>query len=192
MKLWTIWAMIHSLSALQPYRPAHKSLVPVCLFGMMCLAPMFCVAAICGDDRDKVINEYIESSSVFVPECSNFSRTAHSQHFSFKELNTGDFAWAILQDDLLIGIETTRTNYDGGGLTINSGYRNPFHNAKITGSATDSRHLHGDAVDFRSEQANWDSIREAGKKAAACSEPQMLSGWGHVHLDWRGDCPPNW
>jgi len=146
----------------------------------------------CQDERDKIIEEYVSKQLFFVPVCSDFTRDAHSPHFSFPELNGGDYPWAILRDGLLQGIEQTRSNFGGVPLTINSGYRNPVHNAGIAGAATDSQHTHGAAVDFAANQTTWDSLQRAGKRAGACSEPQILSGWGHVHVDWRGACPPNW
>jgi hypothetical protein len=163
--------------------------------GVLCVAVFVSALALgvnCGDNRDKIIKEYVDGSLAFLPQCSDFTQNGHSSHFSFKELNTGDYTWAILRDNMLKGIEDTRTNYGGSALAVNSGYRNPVHNSGISGSATDSRHIHGDAVDFQSDQTAWDSLRKAGKKAGACSEPQTLSGWGHVHVDWRGDCPLNW
>jgi hypothetical protein len=149
------------------------------------------VDARCGDDRDKVIKEYVDGNLSFVPQCLDFTQNRRSTHFLFTELNTGDFSWAILRDDMLKGIEETRSNNGGVALTINSGYRNPIHNEGVS-TATDSQHIHGTAVDFGSDQASWDFLQRAGKKAGACTEPQQLSGWGHVHVDWRGACPPNW
>jgi len=150
------------------------------------------LCATCQDERDKIIQEYVKESSSFVPVCSDFSRDAHASHFSFAELNSGDYSWAILRDRMLKGIDDTRLNFGGSALVINSGYRNPVHNAGISGAATDSQHTHGSAVDFASSQTNWEFLQRSGKQAGACTEPQNLSGWGHVHVDWRGECPPNW
>jgi hypothetical protein len=144
----------------------------------------------CGDERDKIIDEYVKSGPNFVPGCNEFSQGTHTEHFSFKELNTGDYAWAILRTELLSGVELIRTNF-GGSLIINSAYRNPAHNDAISG-AVDSRHVHGDAVDIRADQATWTTVRAASKNSKACVEPQALSGWAHVHADWRGACPLNW
>ncbi len=165
------------------------------LVGAIVLVPTAHVSASepCNDDRDKIIKEYVDASIEFTPSCNDFTQSDHSDHFSFSELNSGDFSsWAILRSAMLSGIEKTRTNNGGVALTVNSGYRNPNHNAQIPGSAKNSRHVHGDAVDFQSSSDNWDTLRKAGKDADACSEPQDLSGTGHVHLDWRGTCPANW
>lgn len=146
----------------------------------------------CNDERDTMVKEYVDLGVDLRPSCGDFTQNAHSAHFSFAELNSGDFSWAILRTTLLTGIENTRTNNGDSALTVNSGYRNPKHNATIPGSAPNSRHVHGDAVDFQSSADTWDSVRKAGKNAGACSEPQELSGTGHVHLDWRGTCPAGW
>jgi hypothetical protein len=148
-------------------------------------------AATCGDERDQLIQEYAGASVSFLPDCSSFTKSGHSSHFAFSELNTGDYLWAILTNRLLKGIEDTRTNTAGTALVVTSAYRNPLHNGRVSG-ATDSQHIHGTAVDFKSDQLTWDMLQRAGKQAGACSEPQGLSGWGHVHLDWRGPCPANW
>lgn len=146
----------------------------------------------CNDERDTIVKEYTDLGVDFQPTCGDFTQDAHSANFSFAELNSGDFSWAILRATLLTGIEKTRSNNGDSALTVNSGYRNPKHNATIPGSAPNSRHVHGDAVDFQSSADTWDSLRKAGKDAGACSEPQDLSGTGHVHLDWRGTCPAGW
>jgi len=157
------------------------------------LAGSLFASAACNDDRDKMIKEYVDQTIDFTPACGDFTSDGHSTHFTFAELNTGDFsAWAILRGSLLSGIETTRTKNGNASLTVNSAYRNPKHNSGVEGAAKNSRHLHGDAIDFQSDEDSWGGLRQAGKDASACAEPQALSGTGHVHLDWRGTCPANW
>ncbi len=146
----------------------------------------------CGDPRDQIIAEYPAYHVDFTPSCPEFTQGAHSEHFTFAELNSGDYTWAIVRLTLLTGIESTRINNGSAPLKLNGGYRNPAHNATVPHSAPSSRHVHGDAVDFASDQSAFDALRAAGKKANACAEPSGMSGYGHVHLDWRGTCPPTW
>ena len=60
----------------------------------------------CNDVRDQIIAEYITYHVGYTPVCSNFTETASSAHFTFAELNTGTYTWAILQAYFLTGIET--------------------------------------------------------------------------------------
>jgi hypothetical protein len=146
----------------------------------------------CGDERDTIIAEYVALSLPFVPRCDDFTQQSSSRHFQFNELNSGRYKWAILRSSMTTGIDHVHGNYRGR-LRVNSGYRNPRHNASVTGSAKrDSRHMHGDAVDLQSTETTFDQIRDAGRDAGACVEPASISGYGHVHLDWRGKCPINW
>ena len=85
-----------------------------------------------------------------------------------------------------------RTGNGNVPLIINSGYRNPAHNASIPGAATQSRHMFGDAADIASNAGTWQALRAAGKSCGACVEPLRVSGPGHVHVDWRGGCPQEW
>jgi Peptidase M15 len=149
------------------------------------------LSAPCGDERDSLVAEYVQANGPFKPSCGDFTRESHSAHFTFAELNSGDFSWAILRAELLAGIEQTRQSY-GDPLNVNSGYRNPAHQQSVNGAVIDSRHVHGDAVDFASVESTWKRVRDAGKQAGACAEPLVLSGSAHVHLDWRGPCPVNW
>jgi len=137
----------------------------------------------CGDERDQIIQEYVDFGVNFVPTCGDFTQDASSAHFSFAELNTGDYSWAIIRDRLLTGLETTRSNY-GYPMLVNSGYRNPARNARI-GGASQSRHMYGDAADIAAGDCpTWNALAEAACRAGAWVEPISLSGVGHVHMDW--------
>ena len=85
----------------------------------------------CGDQRDTIIAEYPQYGVAFTPTCADFTQTAHSAHFSFARLNSGDYTWAIIRNSLLTGLECVRTGNGNVALTINSGYRNPAHNAAV-------------------------------------------------------------
>jgi hypothetical protein len=77
---------------------------------------------------------------------------------------------------------------------LDSGYRNPAHNAAI-GGAADSQHMFGTAVDFATfgDLAMWNTLRGLALNAGACVEPRGQSSLNHLHADWRsGGCPTGW
>jgi hypothetical protein len=145
----------------------------------------------CGTERDSIIAEYGQYNVALTPTCGDFTQTAHSAHFSFAELNSGDYSWAIIRNSLLSGLECVRTGNGNAALTLNSGYRNPAHNAAV-GGESQSRHMFGDAADIASNAQTWDPLHNAGKSCGACVEPRSATFPGHVHVDWRGGCPQGW
>lgn len=149
-------------------------------------------ASPCNDDRDTLITEYSDYRVNLRPACADFTRDAHSAHFTFNELNGGDYPWAILRGDLLSGLEAIRERNGNVPLTINSGYRNPRHNAGIRGAARQSQHMYGTAADLASTVTTWQILHDHAKACNACVEPLDVSGPGHVHVDWRGRCPSRW
>ncbi|MGE0129646.1 MAG: D-Ala-D-Ala carboxypeptidase family metallohydrolase [Blastocatellales bacterium] len=151
----------------------------------------YAVEQLCNDTRDTIRIEYQTYNVAFLPVCEDFTQDAHSAHFAFNELNSGDYNWAIIRNVLLTGLENTRTNYFDLPLIINSGYRNPARNS-VAGGAINSRHVYGDAADIASNQSDWQGKSTAARLAGACIEPVEQSGFGHVHADWRGPCPAGW
>ncbi len=145
----------------------------------------------CGDARDRIIQEYINFRVSLRPTCASFTRTKRSANFSFAELNGSDYPFAILTDRLLNGLENVRRRNGNRPLGLTSGYRNPARNRRV-GGASQSRHMYGDAADIGSNATTFDPLRRAGKGSGACCEPKSLSGTGHVHVDYRGACPPGW
>jgi uncharacterized protein YcbK (DUF882 family) len=159
----------------------------------------------CNDDLDVLIKEYSSSlyAADFIPNCSDFTATSHSLNFTFQELNTDEKnhipTWAILRNTLLMGIEQIRAGYGGVALTIKSGYRSPSVNYNIeilnnVRPAPASRHVHGDAVDIKSNASTWQDLHNAAHNAGACVEPEKNSKSAHVHADWRPRalCKPLW
>jgi hypothetical protein len=111
-------------------------------------------------------------------------------HFTFAEIQSNDGApWALFT--IFENMESWRTNY-GAALSLNRGYTTPRHNASIPGAATNSQHIYGTAADVASGSGDWQAKRDAAKLAGACCEPLSISGYGHVHGDWRGTCPAGW
>ena len=152
----------------------------------------------CGDVRDSIISEYENTTlnqTGYIPYCGDFTDSASTPHFTFAELNTGDYSWAILEPQLLTGIENIRSNAGNNPLTVSSCYRNPAHNARV-GGKPDSQHMLGLAVDFATydEETIWNQLDAAAKAASACVEPSnLILNYNHLHADWRaGGCPQGW
>lgn len=71
----------------------------------------------------------------------------------------------------------------GGPATVNSGYRNVAYNASV-GGAEYSRHMYGDACDFKSSSASLGALGEICDDLGAGYVGYYDT---HVHCDWRND-----
>lgn len=163
----------------------------------------------CGDDRDNLIAEYDEYGVNLQPECAWFTQSAHSQHFTFNQINYPcisqggpEYSWALFAQPLLIpassgyGLDRWQEYYteltgDQRPRTINSGYRDPFQN-ELCGGATQSQHQYGTAVDFRNvtrTENEWNNMwSAAGLSGARADWREPRNGpckIGCVHADWR-------
>ena len=141
-----------------------------------------------------IIQEYTTYGVTLNPDCADFTQTAHSVYFTFSELNTGDYQWALIRLPLTVaassgyGLDAWRTNY-GSSRIVNSAYRNPARNAAV-GGAPQSRHMFGDAVDLRNQGgtlAEWNAMVAAATTAGAdFIEPQNgPCALACTHADWR-------
>lgn len=142
----------------------------------------------------QIIREYNTFGVNLNPQCEYFTQSRASVYFSFGELNTGDFSWALIRDPLItvassgIGLDKFREEF-GASRIVNSAFRNPARNSSI-GGAPQSRHMFGDAADIRNEsgtQMEWDEMVFASQNANAdFIEPiEGPCGLACVHLDWR-------
>ena len=153
--------------------------------------------AACGDARDSMIAEYSTNNTPFLPICSDFTQTSPDSHWTFPQLNSGTYQWAIIGPYFTTGLVGVQNS--AGNLTLNSAYRNPAAEKAAAANANShyppgSRHQYGDAADLATgnNQTTFTSIRTAGLQNGACGEPQTNSGLGHVHLDWRQLAPLKW
>lgn len=137
----------------------------------------------CGDERDDIVQEYVDSNLSTVPTCDHFTADRSSPNFTFAEMNSGDHRWAWIEADLLDGLENTRRRY-GAPMTITSGYRCPERN-EMVGGVRNSRHQFGDTVDVSAEtrEEQRDLIRAATRSGArkVLGYPRYRR---HVHLEW--------
>lgn len=153
----------------------------------------------CGDPvLDDIIQTYHDAyyyAGTEIPTCHEFNQATATQYFTHAELSQGNgTTWAWLKTSLVIaagngyGADEWRTQY-GGPRTATSGYRTPAHNHELSHSASDSRHMHGDALDLNNDtgtQTEWNAMVSAAQLAHAdYIEPQGDSGLAHVHADWR-------
>ncbi len=147
----------------------------------------------CGDpQKDAPIAEHEnpQYQQTWAPACGDLANSAGSAHFSFSELNSGHYSWAIIRDYFLSGTECVRAAGENQPMTVNSGYRNPAKQMQVNPGSPDSRHTRGDAADV----AETNPTRRLkfkqtwGPGCGACVEPlDDTPTW--VHFDWRGKCP---
>ena len=144
------------------------------------------------DGIDTIRQQYIDMKKKRMPSRGEFLSGGASRKgfFKFKEIQSRDGApWAVFT--ALDRLDEWRENY-GGPLKVNRGFSTPRHNAKIKGAAKNSQHLYGTAADIDSDASDWHAKRDAAREAGACLEPLAISGYGHVHGDWREQCPAGW
>lgn len=134
----------------------------------------------CGDERDKLADEYLSSAVTIKPKCQDFTQAR-------QDLNFGDYSWALLKLGMTAGLASWST----GGSPIASAYRNPVHNRSV-GGASDSKHMWGVAVDVGNvtqSVAEHRRLRAAALRAGA-NWIEGLNGpckLRCVHADWRKD-----
>lgn len=89
--------------------------------------------------------------------------------------------YAIVQPHAIVSLQSLRDQV--GAIGINSGYRSPAYNAGLSGSATYSRHMYGDAFDMDPLAASLATLENA-----CVGEGGMLVEYTtHVHCDFRFD-----
>ncbi len=144
------------------------------------------------DPIDTIRQQYIDMAKRRTPSRTEFITSGRSKKgfFRFEEIQSRDGApWAVFT--ALDHLDEWRENY-GAPLRVNRGFSTPRHNSKIKGAAKNSQHLYGTAADIDSDESDWFAKRDAAREAGACLEPLSISGYGHVHGDWREQCPPGW
>jgi hypothetical protein len=115
----------------------------------------------------------------------------------------GAYCYIMLSEALCEGLRRWNEQLGSRGLTITSGYRNPFKqsitNRRRGGreGAPGSLHQYGRAVDvqasLRRDFRDWVQVAWAALDAGAdYVETAPEGGWNHVHADWRheGQGPP--
>jgi hypothetical protein len=138
--------------------------------------------------RAQIKAEYAKYNVNLTPQCEDFSDARHPDHFSFNELNTGDYTVALIRDPLIVGsstdgLEKWRSQY-GSPMTVTSAYRNPARNQAV-GGAAGSRHVFGDAADIATggDHNVWNSLQTAAQNANAdfIETTADACGWNCLH-----------
>lgn len=155
------------------------------------------------DEIDQLRQEYVDMWKKRIPNREELTDRGDTAHFTINEFNKSEKVdggrYEYILSKVLDKLERVRSGVKNIPLLINSGFRNPFKNAKIPGSAKESRHLYGLAVDIRLQDFNGDErtndkdrnvIFKAAKAVGACVEPKDKKG--RVHVDWRSTCPKGW
>jgi hypothetical protein len=145
-------------------------------------------------ELDNLRQEYY-AKGIPVPTPTEFTQSKSSAKFSFSQLKTSGYSWAILRDTLLNNLDAIASHMESKGykVQLNSVYRNPMHPS----SSGTSQHQYGTAVDIQvfdfdgsggiRDEEDWNLLREiTDKYGPVYTEPVLLSGVGHVHVDWRG------
>src|SRR5690349_12330123 len=57
----------------------------------------------CGDERDDIIQEYVDEGVDLKPQCGDFTQTSHSAYFTYKELTVNEpHSWALIGGPLAV------------------------------------------------------------------------------------------
>lgn len=105
--------------------------------------------------------------------------TKHFKVGELMQLFKGELA--LFSPDALYNIERMRRHI-AKPIVVSSGYRSPGYNSGLNGSAQWSRHMYGDAIDFRIKGMNFKAIAELCLTFGA-SFYQIYTS--HIHCDWR-------
>lgn len=124
---------------------------------------------------DHFIDLTVEGSSNLVS--SNFARN------EFLSLSKGRYS--ILSPVLIERMQNIRDIIDQP-IKVNSGFRNPTYNEGV-GGAEFSRHMYGDAVDFKSTGMTPSELKVFCEDQGA-SYIQVYTN--HIHCDWRNEPLP--
>ena len=103
-------------------------------------------------------------------------------HFKINELMQrfkGELA--LFSPDALFYIEKMRSELQKA-IIVHSGYRSPGYNTSLSGAATWSRHMYGDAIDFHVNGVDFEALAEKCIDHGATFYQIYTS---HIHCDWR-------
>lgn len=110
-----------------------------------------------------------------------------SEHFWLRDYTgyrngTKRFRNAIVMRKLVERVQQVRKRLDQP-IIITSGYRSPGYNSSLSGAATFSRHMYGDAVDIVSAHASAAELKSLCDQEDAYFS--LAYADGHAHCDWR-------
>jgi len=157
---------------------------------------------------NRLIKEY-KQKGIRIPSRNQFVNRRYyekylnrGRHFKFYEIRSRSkkyrrrYKYDVAIFNINDKLEAVRTKLYGHRLIVNSGYRNPKHNAYV-GGVKRSRHMYGNAVDIRIEDFDRNGVinRKDGRKLCKIAREEGANfaktycnkkGYcSHVHLDWR-------
>lgn len=155
------------------------------------------------DDKDQLRQEYVDMKKAEVPKREDLKPNIISRHFTSEKFNSSENVSGNKYENILckilLQLENVRDRANGAKMIINSGFRNPYKQAKVS-KAKESMHMYGLAADIargdfngdgKHDNKDWDIMAQAAKQAGACVEPiKRAPTW--IHMDWRSDCPIGW
>lgn len=106
------------------------------------------------------------------------NRIKLSQHFELIEFEDPTTHTVMIDDRLVIAVETLRVLFDHP-ITVTSGYRTEEHNAAV-GGVRNSRHLTGQAADLIGPEGLLDALYE---HAATIKTLLAIREVDHVHVE---------
>ncbi len=154
-------------------------------------------------ENDQLRQEYIDMQKQNIPHREALLSEHNTEHFSLREFNSsrrvGGGQYRQIPCAILEELEQVHAVAGNVPMIINSGFRNPYKQKKVS-SARESLHIYGLAADIarrdfnkdgKQDNKDWDLMFRAAKHVGACVEPITLaSTW--IHMDWRGPCPNGW
>lgn len=161
-------------------------------------------ASVGQDEQDQLRQEYLDMGKQVIPKRKDLRDHGDTKHFNLSNFNSsqkvGGGKYQYILSYILDRLGQVQSHAGNIPLIINSGFRNPYKNAKVPGAGKESPHIYGIAVDFEFDDFNRDKekdhkdrefIFKVAKQTGACVEPeQKTPTW--VHLDWREICPKGW
>ncbi len=145
----------------------------------------------CNDERDIIIQEYATHGVNWTPTCADLEQFADPKFALPEDTHS---PWGIVKSVIYVKLAYIQEIAVMGNLRVTSGYRCPHKNAGIPGSATNSRHLYGDAMDLTPPAEMWNPPTEERynqlRNAAVQSDPAYITIWSsysdrHLHVDYR-------
>jgi hypothetical protein len=128
------------------------------------------------------LRKFYVAPRVLIPiRASDVSRSVSENFVVGEFLQEFKGPYGVLTRILVDRIQKIRSRA-GAAIEITSGYRSPGYNADLDGSADWSRHMYGDAADFRSDRVSLSRLNDLCRAESA---DFRLVYTRHIHCDWR-------
>ena len=150
------------------------------------------VTGACYDERDVIIQEYIEAGLESL-NCLQLDNAPGTEYFTWSQLNVNWGVCVSTTDNphrpfgyaspaLRAGLDATQRNYEPGPIAICSGYRDPIGNGGARGVAA-SLHMYGRAADLDANPNTPAAVLEL-QLAAEDAGADVIPHDGYAHAGW--------